>query len=86
MSANADIENLIPFVEKIGLGGRNLLSVNDLTNSQILDLFELGHRLEPWNRSRVELLPGSVLATLFFQPSTRTRLSFETAMHRLGGP
>jgi aspartate carbamoyltransferase catalytic subunit len=85
MSASADIEGLIPLVETIGLGGRNLLSINDLTNSQILDLFELGRRLEPWNRSRIELLPGKVLATLFFQPSTRTRLSFETAMHRLGG-
>ena len=84
MSNIAEIEVLPPLVGKIGLKGRNLLSINDLTNEQILDLFELGHLLEPWNRSVVNLLPGKVLATLFFQPSTRTRLSFETAMHRLG--
>ena len=85
MSANVEIDAFAPFVEKIGLGGHNLLSINDLANGQIFDLFELGRRLEPWNRSRIDLLPGKVLATLFFQPSTRTRLSFETAMHRLGG-
>lgn len=33
----------------------------------------------------INLLPGNVMSTLFFQPSTRTRMSFETAMHRLGG-
>lgn len=37
------------------------------------------------NKPAVDLMKGYVLATLFFEPSTRTRLSFETAMHRLGG-
>ncbi len=41
--------------------------------------------MEPWNRSRIELVTGNVMSTLFFQPSTRTRMSFETAMQRLGG-
>ena len=41
--------------------------------------------LEPYNRSKIDLFPGSLMATLFFQPSTRTRMSFETAMNRLGG-
>jgi len=69
----------------VGMGGRNLLSINDLANEQIYALFELARILEPWNRSRLALLADKVLCTLFFQPSTRTRMSFETAMHRLGG-
>jgi aspartate carbamoyltransferase catalytic subunit len=85
MTEPSQFETFGPLVEKIEIKGQNLLSINDLSNSQILDLFELGRRLEPWNRSVINLLPGRVLATLFFQPSTRTRLSFETAMHRLGG-
>ena len=85
MTCTAELATLEPLVAKIDIEGHNLLSINDLTNDQILGLFELGRRLEPWNRSSVNLLQGKVLATLFFQPSTRTRLSFETAMHRLGG-
>lgn len=72
-------------VEDIDFKGQSLLSINDLTNDQIYGLFALARVLEPWNRSKVDLLPGKVLAALFFQPSTRTRMSFETAMHRLGG-
>ena len=85
MTAPAALTTLEPLVAKIGIEGHDLLSINDLTNDQILGLFELGRQLEPWNRSCINLLQGKVLATLFFQPSTRTRLSFETAMHRLGG-
>lgn len=72
-------------VEKIGFVGKSLHSINDLSNDQIYGLFELAQALEPWHRSSVNLLPGNVMVTLFFQPSTRTRMSFETAMHRLGG-
>jgi aspartate carbamoyltransferase catalytic subunit len=85
MDRSAGTEALGPVVDGIGLQGRNLLSINDLTDGQIYGLFGLGRQLERWNRSIVNLLQGKVLATLFFQPSTRTRLSFETAMHRLGG-
>ena len=49
MGGIAEIEVLPPLVGKIGLKGRNLLSINDLTNEQILDLFELGHLLETRN-------------------------------------
>lgn len=72
-------------VGTIGYEGRSLLSINDLTNDQIYGLFELARMLEPWNRSAIPLATGAVMSTLFFQPSTRTRMSFETAMHRLGG-
>lgn len=79
------IQTIRSLVSKIGFEGRSLLSINDLTNEQIYGLFELATRLEPWNRSMVPLVTGNVMSTLFFQPSTRTRMSFETAMHRLGG-
>jgi aspartate carbamoyltransferase catalytic subunit len=72
-------------VRDVGFEGHSLLSINDLTDAQLYGLFEVGRLLEPWNRSRVELVAGNVMSTLFFQPSTRTRMSFETAMHRLGG-
>ena len=85
MTTTAQTEAFERLVTKIGLQAKSLLSINDLANEQILDLFALGRQLEKWNRSAVSLLPGKVFATLFFQPSTRTRLSFETAMHRLGG-
>ena len=79
------IHSIRSIVREIGFEGSSLQSINDLTDAQIYGLFELGHLLEPWNRSRIELLTGNVMSTLFFQPSTRTRMSFETAMHRLGG-
>jgi aspartate carbamoyltransferase catalytic subunit len=70
---------------RVGLAGRGLHSINDLTDEQIQALLDLGLLMEPWRRSRLDLLGDKVLLALFFQPSTRTRLSFETAMHRLGG-
>lgn len=80
-----EIKTVRSLVKKINFEGKCLLSINDLTNDQIYGLFELARALEPWNRSAVPLLTGNVMAALFFQPSTRTRMSFETAMHRLGG-
>ncbi len=85
MEFSNKIRTIEALVGEIGFEGENLLSINDLTNDQIYGLFELAQTLEPWNRSKIDLLPGKVMSTLFFQPSTRTRMSFETAMHRLGG-
>jgi len=72
-------------INGIGFVGHHLISINDLTNDQIYKLFELALTLEPWYRSGINVLQGNIMATLFFQPSTRTRMSFETAMVRLGG-
>jgi aspartate carbamoyltransferase catalytic subunit len=85
MEFSNKIKTIESLVGEIGFEGESLLSINDLTNDQIYGLFELARTLEPWNRSKIDLLPGKVMSTLFFQPSTRTRMSFETAMHRLGG-
>lgn len=85
METASKIRTLQAQIRDIGFEGQSLLSINDLTNDQIYGLFELALALEPWNRSGLNLLQGNVMAALFFQPSTRTRMSFETAMYRLGG-
>ena len=85
MELSNKIKTIDSLVGEIGFQGKSLLSINDLSIDQIYGLFQLARTLEPWNRSKVDLLPGQVMSTLFFQPSTRTRMSFETAMHRLGG-
>ena len=85
MEYSNKIKTIESLVSEIGFIGESLLSINDLSNDQIFGLFELARSIEPWNRSKIDLLPGKVMSTLFFQPSTRTRMSFETAMHRLGG-
>lgn len=85
MEKSNHLKSIRSIVGEIGFQGCSLHSINDLSDTQLYALFELGRVLDPWTRSRIELVPGSVMSTLFFQPSTRTRMSFETAMHRLGG-
>ena len=61
----------------------SLVSITDYSKEEILDLLEKTKKFEENPNRRV--LEGKVIATLFFEPSTRTRLSFETAVNRLGG-
>ena len=61
---------------------RSLVSINDLSREKILSLLEIAEKFEE-NPNR-RLLAGKVIGALFFEPSTRTRLSFETAANRLG--
>lgn len=61
----------------------SLVSISDIDRDEILALLDMASRFEA-NPNR-RLLEGCVVATLFFEPSTRTRLSFETAVNRLGG-
>ena len=64
-----------------------LITMDDLTNDEILSILDDAERLLPVAQGNVylPLLQGKILGNLFFEPSTRTRMSFETAMKRLGG-
>ncbi len=62
---------------------QSLVSINDFTKDEILKIVERAASFE--NNPNQDLLKGKVVASLFFEPSTRTRLSFETAINRLGG-
>lgn len=73
------------YLEKTELKGKNLNFLTDLSKEQLYSLFKAAEMLEPFHKSGVKLLEGKVLCTMFFQPSTRTRFSTETAMLRLGG-
>ncbi len=61
----------------------SLVSIDDISRDEILDLIKRARYFEEHPNHKV--LDGKVVATLFFEPSTRTRLSFETAVNRLGG-
>lgn len=62
---------------------RSLVSIEDYTKEEILEVLQSASEFEKNPNQR--LLEGKVVASLFFEPSTRTRLSFETAINRLGG-
>jgi len=67
--------------------GRDILSLKDFERAEFMRVFEVAEGLEPIARSRrnTDLLAPKTLVTAFYQPSTRTRLAHEAAMHRLGG-
>ncbi|HET9724754.1 MAG TPA: aspartate carbamoyltransferase [Actinomycetota bacterium] len=67
--------------------GRDILSLKDFEHEEYMHVFEVCDRLLPHARDRrnTELLKDKTLLTAFYQPSTRTRLATEAAMHRLGG-
>ena len=62
---------------------KSLVSISDLSKEEIVGLLNKAAEFEKNPNQRI--LQGKVVATLFFEPSTRTRLSFETAVNRLGG-
>ena len=65
----------------------DLITMDNLTNEEIVSLLDDAERLLPVAHGEefLPLLQGKILANMFFEPSTRTRMSFETAMKRLGG-
>ncbi len=62
---------------------RSLVSIDDFSKEEILKILDMAEGFE--KQPVRKLLEGKVAATLFFEPSTRTRLSFESAINRLGG-
>jgi len=62
---------------------RNVISIADLSNEEIEEIFSLADAADKLRADRPA--SGQIMATLFYEPSTRTRLSFESAMQRLGG-
>jgi len=67
--------------------GRDILSLKDFERNEFFHVLQVADELEPIARSRknVDMLKEKTLVTAFYQPSTRTRLAHEAAMHRLGG-
>ncbi len=67
--------------------GRDILSLKEFERNEFEHLFEIADRVEPIARERrnSDMLAHKTLVTAFYQPSTRTRLAHEAAMHRLGG-
>ncbi len=65
------------------MNSKSLVSIDDISREDILDIIERASFFEEHPNHKI--LDGKVVATLFFEPSTRTRLSFETAVNRLGG-
>lgn len=68
---------------KINFAGRDFISIKDFTKAEIMAVLERAKDLK--QKPAPKLLEGKILGSCFFEPSTRTRLSFETAMQRLGG-
>lgn len=65
--------------------GRDIVSIRDFSREEIDYILETTDVVEPMARKGSHTLDGKIMATLFFEPSTRTRLSFESAMYRYGG-
>jgi len=72
-------------VYDLNFAGRDIISIKDFSREEIDYILKVASKMEPIAKTGSEMLKGKILATLFFEPSTRTRLSFESAMHRLGG-
>jgi aspartate carbamoyltransferase catalytic subunit len=65
--------------------GRDITSIEDFTREEINYILSVSKTMEPLAVKGSDMLKGKILANIFFEPSTRTRLSFEAAMLKLGG-
>ena len=65
---------------------KDLVSIRDLGKKQIEEILDVSGKMVPYalGEKRTKVLEGRIMGNLFFEPSTRTRLSFESAAHRLG--
>ena len=65
--------------------GRHMISIMDLMREEIDHILNVSSKMEEFSKNTPEALKGKILSSAFFEPSTRTKLSFESAMLRLGG-
>jgi aspartate carbamoyltransferase catalytic subunit len=72
-------------VPSLKFQGRDIISIEDFSREEITYILNNSKTMEPVATQGSDMLKGKILATLFFEPSTRTRLSFEAAMLKLGG-
>jgi aspartate carbamoyltransferase catalytic subunit len=72
-------------VPQLEFQGRDITSIEDFTREEINYILNISQTMEPIAKQGSDMLKGKILANLFFEPSTRTRLSFEAAMLKLGG-
>ena len=69
----------------MSLAGRSLVTMDDLSNDEVEAVFSLADGMAESVSEQAGVCQGKIMASLFFEPSTRTRMSFEAAMLRLGG-
>ena len=69
----------------VSLANRDLITIDDFSNQEVEAVFALADDMAGSLREQYDVCQGMIMASLFFEPSTRTRLSFEAAMNRLGG-
>ena len=64
---------------------KDIISMNDMSKEEILEILEIAEKIENSSeKEKLNFLKGKIIATLFFEPSTRTKMSFESATFRLG--
>jgi aspartate carbamoyltransferase catalytic subunit len=69
----------------VNFANRDIVSIKDFSREEIDYVLQMTDVVEPMAKKGTHTLDGKIMATLFFEPSTRTRLSFESAMYRYGG-
>jgi aspartate carbamoyltransferase catalytic subunit len=69
----------------VSFKGRDIVSIRDFSREEIEHVLTVARLMEPLAMGGSKLLEGKVLSNIFFEPSTRTRLSFESAILKLGG-
>ena len=64
---------------------KDIISMNDMAKEEILEILEIAEKIENTpEEEKLKFLEGKIISTLFFEPSTRTKMSFESAAQRLG--
>jgi aspartate carbamoyltransferase catalytic subunit len=69
----------------VSFKGRDIVSIRDFSRDEIEHVLNVARLMEPLAMGGSKMLDGKVLSNIFFEPSTRTRLSFESAILKLGG-